>query len=206
MTAAHQTPNRVDLPAAKPFVSSGVLGMALFIANEAMFFTALISGFLVLRAQNPSWPPADQPRLPVAVTAVNTLILLVSGWTALRALSNSKREEAPHAWDRETAGRWLGVTLVLGLTFLGVQGFEWMRLIRFGLTTTSSLYGATFYVLVGAHAAHVLGAVIALFWIRRGLLRSSVVPRNAESIKPMVMYWSFVVVVWPALYGLVYFG
>lgn len=202
---AQSTPNHVSMERPKPLVASGVLGMALFIATEVMFFTALISGFLVLRAQNPGWPPPDQPRLPLGVTALNTLVLLASGWTVLRALSAQALQQAgARSVTGESAGKWFGITLLLGATFLGVQGFEWIRLIGFGLTTTSSLYGATFYVLVGAHAAHVLGAVVALFWIRRQVLRSARV--EVERIQPMVMYWLFVVVVWPVLYGLVYFG
>lgn len=205
LAAAQATQNQVIGERSKPLVASGVLGMALFIATEVMFFTALISGFLVLRAQNPGWPPPDQPRLPLGVTALNTLVLLASGWTVLRALSaQALQQEGARSVTGESAGKWFGITLLLGATFLGVQGFEWIRLIGFGLTTTSSLYGATFYVLVGAHAAHVLGAVVALLWIRSQVVRSARV--EVERIQPMVMYWLFVVVVWPVLYGLVYFG
>ncbi len=207
MSAAQMTQKNVSAKVTKPLVSSGVLGMAMFIATEVMFFTALISGFLVLRAQNPDWPPPGQPRLPIVITALNTLVLLGSGWTALRALAPFAVErKVRQNWDRHAAARWFGITLLLGMTFLGVQGFEWFRLIGFGLTTTSSLYGATFYVLVGAHAAHVLGAVVALLWIRRQLVCERAASNDVESVQPMVMYWLFVVIVWPILYGLVYFG
>lgn len=206
MHTAQVTQSQVSIRASKPLVPSGVLGMAMFIATETMFFTALISGFLVLRAQSPSWPPLDQPRLPLVITALNTLILLASGWTALRALAPfGVGRETRHVWGCHAAAKWFGITLLLGLTFLGVQGFEWLRLIGFGLTTTSSLYGATFYVLVGAHAAHVLGAVVALFWVRQKLVGENSEFSDVESIQPMVMYWLFVVAVWPTLYGLVYF-
>jgi len=64
---------------AKSPVSSGVVGMLIFIVTEVMFFGALISAYLVIRAGLDEWPPWGQPRLPVETTAINTLALLVSG-------------------------------------------------------------------------------------------------------------------------------
>ncbi|MFW9769854.1 MAG: heme-copper oxidase subunit III, partial [Candidatus Thorarchaeota archaeon] len=94
--------------------------MALFLAAEAMFFAALISALVVLRAQAPAWPPPGQPRLPVLATGLNTAILLLSAWTLQRALAGVDRgERAPL--------RWLSATAALGAVFLGVQGAEWVR-------------------------------------------------------------------------------
>ena len=92
----------------REIVPSGILGMALFIATEAMFFVGLISAFLVLRAEALQWPPFDQPRLPVGVTGVNTAILLASGWTMRRAVTVLRLGEASPA-------RWIGVTTLLGV-------------------------------------------------------------------------------------------
>ncbi len=81
---------------------------------------------------------------------------------------------------------------------MALQGYEWVRLIGFGLTTTSSIYGGFFYLIVGAHALHVLAGLTflaAVFWLCRS--RATVV---AASI-----YWFFVVGLWPVLDGLVYF-
>ena len=49
-------------------IPNGVLGMLIFIACEVMFFAALFSAYLVVSAGATEWPPADQPRLPVATT------------------------------------------------------------------------------------------------------------------------------------------
>lgn len=178
----------------RPLVPSAVLAMAIFIAAEAMFFAGLISAFLVLRAQGTDWPPLGQPRLPVGVTGANTFLLLLSGWTMVRAVACQKRGEAAFT-------RWLDATALLGLAFLLIQGYEWLRLIGFGLTTSSSLYGATFYTLVGAHALHVIAAVAAL-------IAALVIAGRQEArhgwLEPYRMYWLFVVAVWPVLYVLVY--
>lgn len=62
-------------------INPSKLGILLFIAAEIMFFSGLISAFVVFRFSPVQWPPAGQPRLPLEVTAVNTLILLFSGFT-----------------------------------------------------------------------------------------------------------------------------
>jgi heme/copper-type cytochrome/quinol oxidase subunit 3 len=169
--------------------------MAIFIATEVMFFAGLISGLLVLRAQTFAWPPPNQPRLPIEVTGANTLVLLASAWTVYRA-SAALRSGGGGAL------RWLLWTAALGTLFVAVQGYEWVRLIGFGLTTSSSLYGATFYTIVGAHGLHVLGALTLLGWACRRAARGGF--RTAVELEPVRMFWSFVVIIWPALYVLVY--
>jgi heme/copper-type cytochrome/quinol oxidase subunit 3 len=179
----------------RPRLDNVRLGMMFFLAAEVMFFAGLISAFLVLRAQAPDWPPFDQPRLPVGVTGANTAVLLASGWALQRARTALRRGSPAFA-------RRLGWTALLGGAFLAVQGSEWARLVRFGLTTSSSLYGGTFYALVGAHALHVLAAVVVLLVVLRRALRGDY--RGADAFEPVRMYWLFVVGVWPVLYGLVY--
>jgi len=64
-----------------------------------------------------------------------------------------------------SCGGW-GWAAGLGGVFLLVQGYEWVRLVQFGLTLSSDAYGTTFYTLIGAHAAHVLGALVWVAWWR----------------------------------------
>lgn len=179
-------------------VENGVLAMAVFLGTEAMLFAGLISAFLILRAGAAVWPPADQPRLPVAVTGVNTAVLLLSAYTMQRAATACRNRQ------REEMIRWLTRTAVLGATFLLVQGMEWVQLIWHGLRVSSSQYGASFYTLIGCHAVHVLAAVATLvgllLWVRRG----HSVERYQTPLRVCGLYWLFVVTVWPILYVLVY--
>lgn len=180
-------------------LSNARVGMLLFLAAETMFFAALIGAFLVYRLANPTWPPPALPRLPVLVTGVNTLILLYSAvtmWQAQRLIRTGVQQQGV---------RLLLFTWILGVTFLLIQGYEWVRLVRFGLTMASGVYGATFYTLIGCHGLHVFGAVI---WLLVVLLRSLT---GCYSITRSVgfvlhgMYWYYVVGLWPVLYALVYF-
>jgi heme/copper-type cytochrome/quinol oxidase subunit 3 len=98
----------------------------------------------------------------------------------------------------------LGVTATLGSIFLAVQGFEWIRLIRFGLTVSSSVYGSLFYTLIGFHALHVFGALVWLLIVFALATKGRFSRERHVGLQTCGMYWTFVVGLWPLLYGLVY--
>ncbi len=183
---------------AEPVISNARLGLMMFIGAEVMFFAGLIGAFLVLRLSSEVWPPPAQPRLPVWITGFNTVVLLCSGLAMHRA------SLAARLRDRLRLSGWLLATAVLGALFLCIQGYEWVRLIGFGLTMRSGLYGSTFYALIGLHGLHVLGALVWVgvvwFLARQGSYASD----QAAGVELCAMYWMFVVALWPVLYGLVY--
>ncbi len=174
------------------------LGILLFIAAEIMFFSGLISAFVVFRFSPVQWPPAGQPRLPLEVTSVNTLILLLSGVTfflTFRALKASQEV---------LFKKLLTLTAVLGLVFLLVQGFEWIRLLHFGLTLHNSIFGGFFYCLVGVHAVHVAGGLAALLFVLARAWQGAYSAGKSLGVELCRMYWFFVVGLWPILFALVY--
>jgi heme/copper-type cytochrome/quinol oxidase subunit 3 len=182
----------------RPILDNARLATLFLIVAEVMLFAGLVSGFFVLRLGAPVWPPPLEPRLPVVATALNTLVLLgssVAMLAARRALG--QRDLAALAWR-------VGMTAALGAVFLAVQGYEWAQLVRFGLTVSSGAYGATFYTLIGAHAAHV---VVALLWVLLTLVlvvRGRFSPDRPGMMRACAMYWHFVVLLWPVLYVTVY--
>ncbi len=193
-------PRRIGSPPAEraaPPVSNARLAMIVLIAGESMLFAGLIGTYLVFRLSQ-AWPPPDLPRLPLGMTFLNTLVLFASVVPLTRALGAVRRD------DRTALVRGLGTTALLGTTFLAVQGFEWVRLVRHGLTLGSSMYGATFYVLIGCHGAHVL---IAVLWLgvttllaARGAFRAA----HHTALEMCAIYWYFVCAVWVVLFPLVY--
>lgn len=192
---------RLVRPAVRPGgsgVPNAIVGVLIFLATETMLFGGLISTLLVLRANSAAWPPPDQPRLPMALTALNTLILIASGWTVHQGLAAIRR-------DRQHELSWcLWATGVLGGLFLVVQGAEWIRLIRYGLHVSSGTYGATFYILIGCHGLHVLIGLVLIFAVLWGASRGRYSARNHVPVEVCRLYWTFVVGVWPVLYVLVY--
>jgi heme/copper-type cytochrome/quinol oxidase subunit 3 len=184
---------RVESP-----LNKSLLGLLIFLGTEAMFFAGLISAFLILRAGSGVWPPPGQPRLPAAVTAINTLVLFFSAYTMHRAVPAVRSD------NQKALVNWLAVTGALGTIFLGVQGAEWLRLVNFGLTLTSSNYGATFYTLIGFHGLHVFAAVIVLLIVLSRAARRRYSAQNHTGLELCRLYWFFVVGIWPVLYVLVY--
>ncbi len=178
-------------------ISSGVIGMLIFMVTEAMFFAGLISAYMVIRAGIEEWPPWGQPRLPVLATAFNTIVLLASGFIMIRSRACFKKKEFP------LGRRLLGISILLGAFFLVFQGYEWIQLLKFGFTLSSSVYGGLFYLLIGAHGFHVMGALAILIyaWYRMSTPGKIITP---EGLFPFQILWYFVVCIWPVLYVLVY--
>lgn len=182
--------------ARQPILSNSVLGVTVFILTEMMFFIALISAFLISKANAIEWPPPGQPRLPVEATAFNTAVLVASAIAMYFAGRNFMRD----GYTKKSE-QLLLLAMGLGAFFVIFQGFEWARLIGFGLTMTSSAYGSFFYLVIGAHAIHAVGALIALARLFLALKRRTL---RSGSYAAGQIFWYFVVGLWPVLYSLVY--
>jgi cytochrome c oxidase subunit III len=179
----------------RQLISSGVLAMLVVIMTEVMMFSGFISAFVILKSGAPQgWPPPGQPRLPFEETAFNTAALLASGVALYLANRAFPR-------DLDRARRATLVALALGAFFVVFQGFEWVALIREGLTLTTSAYGSFFYLIVGAHALHAIVAIVALgcIWLR---MQRAVLTRS--QFHTVQAFWYFVVGLWPVLYLEVY--
>ena len=182
----------------RPRLDNARLAMLFFLSAETMFFAGLISAFFVLRLSAAVWPPPLQPRLPVGITGLNTLVLLASSVAMIAALRAVRRA------DRRALVERLAAAAALGALFLAVQGYEWAGLIHYGLTVTSGVYGATFYTLIGIHAAHVLGALVWLGVTLMLAARGRFVDGRVNGLRTCAIYWHYVVGLWPILYLTVY--
>jgi heme/copper-type cytochrome/quinol oxidase subunit 3 len=169
--------------------------MLIFVLSEMMFFGALISAYTIVKAGNVMWPPPGQPRLPVELTAVNTLFLVASG--VLVYLSNKSLAQGNESGSKKR----LLLGILLGAVFVCVQGYEWIRMLGHGLSLTSSTYGSFFFMIIGCHALHVVAALIVLINVYRKFVNGSLKPSSYWGIQ---IFWYFVVGVWPVLYFLVY--
>jgi heme/copper-type cytochrome/quinol oxidase subunit 3 len=134
----------------------------------------------------------------VEVTTANTLVLLASSAVMLAATRRLARV------PRGTLARRLGLSALLGGLFLTIQGYEWTRLIAFGLTVSSGIYGALFYTLIGAHAVHVLAGLAWLTVTAALVNRGQFASGRIDAVRACSLYWHFVVALWPLLYASVY--
>ena len=180
-------------------IPNQVLGILLFVATEIMFFAGLISMFLLIRAGETIWPPFGQPRLPIEATAFNSVVLLLSGIVLFKA---GRDYSSPFL--RKRVHRLVTVSMGLGAFFVLFQGYEWVQLIGYGLTMTSSLFGGIFYIVIGMHALHVTGGLIALVYVWAKIHPDNKPGLDPNSFAAGRIFWYFVVGIWPVLYVLVY--
>ena len=184
-------------PPASSSINAVQLGVLLLIGSEIMLFAGLLAVYTAFRFGNLTWPSA-QLYLPVKVTWVNTFFLLSSCYTMYRAVSAGRKDL------RGSLVTYLTVTALLGTLFVSIQGYEWVQLIRDGFTITTGVYGATFYLLIGCHALHVLGAVVWLLvvvWLAR---QGRFPPSRFVGVEVCAWYWYFVGGLWVLLFALVY--
>jgi heme/copper-type cytochrome/quinol oxidase subunit 3 len=179
-------------------VPSSVLGMLVFVGTEVMFFSGLISAFTITRAGSPplAWTLPSGLVLPAAETAVNSLALLLSGAFMFLAHRQFRAGAAARA-----AGTLL-VATGLGALFVLLQGREWWGLLNQGVTMQSSTLGAFFYLIVGTHAVHAVGAIIGLATALVRMRRGTLTPGFFFGAQT---FWYFVVGIWPVIYFRVYF-
>jgi heme/copper-type cytochrome/quinol oxidase subunit 3 len=191
-------------PAESPLTpeSWGKLGMWIFLAGDAMGFGTLLAGYGACRILSADWPnPAE--RLGIQLTALMTFLLICSSVTMVKALEAIRRTDLP------AARRFLGLTILGGLIFLGLQAYEWTHLIGSGLKIYgnpwgSTLFGASFFIITGFHGMHVLGGVIYLSVILAAISRSRNLDRSYMITEIAGLYWHFVDLVWIMVFTFVY--
>lgn len=174
-------------------------GMIMFLASEAMLFGGLIAGYIVLRLAQPQWPPfPDSPKLPVLLTGINTIFLVGSSVTYHMAEGAVKKGKSGLGW--------LGVTIVLGALFVGIQCYEWWHLHHEGLWfNRGGVYGSSFFVMTGFHGVHVIIGVLMITWcFLRQLFTKCFTPAHHPALENVGLYWHFVDVVWIFLFTIVY--
>lgn len=185
----------------KPVVQLGMrYGMALFIVSEVMFFVAFFWAFfnssLFPKLTPAIWPPEGVETLAASgVPAINTLILLSSGVTvtwAHHALRDDKRQTVLVA---------LGLTILLGVVFTGLQAYEYMHA---AFKFTDGIYSSTFYMATGFHGFHVIMGTtfLTVCWFR--LRKGHFKPAHHFGFEAAAWYWHFVDVVWLFLFVCVY--
>jgi cytochrome c oxidase subunit 3 len=174
-------------------------GMFLFLVSLSVLFAASMAGYLVVRLRAPEWPPPGSPPLPAGLWA-STIVLLASSGT-MRWAEKAVREDRGDALRRA-----LLLTLLLGVAFLVLQILNWSAMGSPPKEGGSALYGFTFYMLTGLHAAHVLGGIGALSLVTAKARRGAYSSRNRSGVDSCAMYWHFLDVVWIILFVVLLIG
>lgn len=199
--------------------------MAWFIFSEVMFFGAFFGALFYARTIttpwlgdldhksilwpdfSPTWPgtgPAGtiepfSTMGPWPIPTINTALLLASGATLTIA---------HHAMKENHRGKlklWLAITILLGVTFLGFQAYEYVHAYRdLNLRLDSGIFGSTFFMLTGFHGFHVTVGAIMLSVVLFRILRGHFDKDNHFAFEAAAWYWHFVDVVWLFLFIAIY--
>lgn len=174
-----------------------VLGFWLFLGAETTLFATLFGTYLALKGAYLDGPsPSELFRMPLV--AASTLILLTSSLTSVFAVM------AMHQNKVANMIRWFGITVVLGLAFLGVEIYEFIEYVHEGHTLTSSAFGSAFYLLLGTHGGHVLYGVCWIVGLMVQARQKGITVHTAPKFYVASLYWHFVDVVWVFIFSVVY--
>ena len=191
-------------------VTSGKLGIWLFLASEVMLFGALFSSYVLLRVGSlpEHWPSGVEAGLSVPIGTFNTLVLIASSVTMVMSWASLKMG------NLGAFKRYFGGTIGLGLVFLVVKGFEYGAKFSHGIfpavgwpeVSDPSTFNALYFTLTGLHGVHVLLGILVNLWL---LLFGVAIWKTEPEwftgrIEIAGLYWHFVDLVWIFLFPTLY--
>jgi cytochrome c oxidase subunit 3 len=189
---------------------AATLGMWLFLATEVLFFGAMFLGYTVYRLKYPEIFRVASEHTLVLIGAINTGVLLLSSFTMVLAVRAAELKR------RAPLVRWLVVTAVLGMVFLGLKAFEYTHEIHDGLLPDSSfrfteadplvarMFFYLYFLMTGVHALHVTVGVVLLGIFALRAFFTAQLERLSTAVDLLGLYWHFVDIVWVFLFPLIY--
>jgi cytochrome c oxidase subunit 3 len=176
--------------------SNMLLAVKLGILSEVMLFGALFAAYFVIRAESPGWPPvAGLERPALLLPGLNMLLLVASSGTMQWTLRSAR------LGDQSRILRWIGLTLLLGGTFLVIQAYEFATN-GFGLD--AGTFGSTFYLLTGFHGAHVLAGLGLMAIVAMRARRGRISAEHHTVVEATSYYWIFVTATGVFLFSTLY--
>jgi cytochrome c oxidase subunit III len=178
-------------------------GAWVVVAGIVMLFTALTSAYIVRSASSNDWQPIAMPK----VLWLSTALIVISSVTmeiSRRSLKQQGKRQSDAGY-----GRWLVITVALGLAFLATQLLAWRQLVRQGVYMASNPFNSFFYLFTAAHGLHLLGGILALSYllVRTRRKRDTVVGelRRVGAADAATIYWHFMDGLWIVLFLLLFF-
>ncbi|MBR3207802.1 MAG: cytochrome c oxidase subunit III [Bacillus sp. (in: Bacteria)] len=187
------SPEKATLEGKNKFV-----GFWLFLGGETVLFASMFATYLALKNSNAGGAKTTD-MFDLTLVFIATMLLLTSSLTSVYAMYHMKN------FAFKKMQLWLGVTVLLGAGFLGVEIYEFYHYVHaYEFTITSSALGSSFYTLVGTHGAHV---AFGLCWITALMIRNmrrGLDLYNAPKYYVASLYWHFIDVVWVFIFTVVY--
>jgi len=203
-------------------VSWGKAMMWIFLLSDTFIFGCFLISYMTARiSTRVPWPNPSEvfalriggQEIPLILIAIMTFVLISSSGTMAMAVNFGYRR------DRRKTAILMVLTAALGATFVGMQAFEWTKLITEGVRPWGNPWGAAqfgscFFMITGFHGTHVTIGVIFLIIVarkvwrgdfdtgRRGFFTSR--KGRYENVEIMGLYWHFVDLVWVFIFAFFY--
>ncbi|MFF2484228.1 cytochrome o ubiquinol oxidase subunit III [Paenibacillus sp. NPDC058071] len=177
--------------------SMKTFGFWLFLITDVILFGTLFATFVVLRLSFDGGPtPGEMFKMPGVIA--ETFILLTSSFTSGIAVLQM------HRGNKKGLIGWLGVTAVLGASFIFLEVYEFIELVHEGVTIGTSAYWSAFFTLVGTHGLHVSIGLVWMVALMIQLAKRGITPVTTRKVNIISLYWHFLDVVWIFVLTVVY--
>ncbi len=190
----------------------GKLMMWLFLLSDTFIFSVFLTGYMNVRlSATDSWPNTSEvfaltifgSHLPLVLIAIMTFILITSSGTMAMAVNFA------YSGNKRVTVILITLTAILGASFVGMQAFEWSKLIEEGVRPWENPFGAAqfgsaFFMITGFHGLHVTGGVIYLLVVARKVARGDYDKKGYAIVEIVGLYWHFVDLVWVFIFAFFY--
>ncbi len=203
-------------------VSWGKAMMWIFLVSDTFIFGIFLLSYMTARISTTEpWPDTGEifaltffgQEIPMILIAIMTFVLISSSGTMAMAVNYGYRR------DRAKTALLLLITALFGAAFVGMQAFEWAKLIEDGVRPWGNPFGAaqfgsSFFMITGFHGAHVSIGVLFLLIIARKVWRGDFdhgrpgfftsKKGKYETVEILGLYWHFVDLVWVFIFAFFY--
>jgi heme/copper-type cytochrome/quinol oxidase subunit 3 len=179
-------------------IPPGKIAIWWFLASEIMVFGGLITAFVLFSfASHGAFAEAGK-HVHWKLGAVNTLVLVTSSLTMILALGYAR------AHNLARTRLCLALTILLGLTFLGIKAFEYTSEIHEGFVPSTNLFWSFYFGMTGLHALHMIGGLVVNTLLLIAAIQKQPWDFLERRLEFAGLYWHFVDVVWIFLFPLLY--
>lgn len=173
------------------------LGFWIYLMTDLMLFAAFFATFMVLKHGVNGGPgPADI--VVPGFVLVQTIILLASSFTCGLAYISLRAKKSKHALN------YLGMTIILGLAFLGMEIYEFGNLFLEGHSWTASAFLSGFFGLVGLHGLHIFTGLIWAIMLGDYISKKGSTEHALRKFGLFAVFWHFLDLVWIFIFSIVY--
>ncbi len=177
--------------------STILVGFWIYLMSDCVLFSGLFATYAVLAHQF-AGGPTGRELFDLQFVLTETMLLLVSSLTyGLATLAMYKKNRAGVLF-------WLGMTFLLGLSFLLMEIYEFHHLIVEGAGPSTSAFLSAFFALVGTHGFHILSGLVWILVLSAQLLRDGLTEKNQTRVMSLSLFWHFLDIIWIGVFTLVY--